>query len=436
MSVINTAEFIIDEIEIRVGKEPGVSRELDPEENATDFVELIDVVTHIQFYSNGEAELWVNVHLGNKSDEYYVSIKNVVVKLENADLNSSKEQPNLAEGGNGYVRENGPNYLWNEVTSPDGVENDWRSMFDDYTELSDKAIFDKKDYKDEKRLDDRLFLFSLDQNKTINHLICNPVTFTTVDNSDESYGRLIDLHTMVSESQNILLPKSEISKHCPECEDTTIEKYDNSIKHTDVMSFWLKWDKIDVTIDSKEIDFEFEFMVESNVGKIKHLYMYYILPPNAKFVRSLSKDNVNIFKPRNVHWMFKAWQQTGNIKRTGPDNRVLRSKLKDRKDAYNLAEFLMVPRERANALLENITLTLIPALIGTFASALLTATILGASVDTTMVIYLLLALFILAIISLIGGIYMRVYDKYTVFSKIILSVANKANNIIKILTNR
>lgn len=429
MSIAQTTRFVIDDIDIRLGEEPHKFRELRPDENVTDYVEVTDVVTHIQFYPNGEAGLWANIHIGNISETHYVTVDDVVVRLDKSNLDGDDNHPQMAEGGEGYVRENGgPDYIWNEVTAPDGVDNDWRSMFDDFELIENHDLFDAKNYHGENRFEDRLFLFSLDQDNAVDHLICNPVTFTRVRDSDGPDSRLIDFETMMSGASNELLPKSEIAQYCPKCQnDGTDTPSEMTATHKDVVSFWAKWNNVDIMMNQRQVDFEYEFMIESNVGDIRHLYMYYVLPQGARFVRSMSKDEVSIFKPKEVHWMFKAWEQETDIERTGPDNRVLRSRLKNRRDAYNLAEYYLVARDRANRLLEKFSITLIPAFIGTFASALITATIFGGVQNTTLVVSLLIGLLLITIVALVGGIYVNIYDKYTIFSKFILSIAERVN---------
>ncbi|WP_411963080.1 hypothetical protein [Haloferax sp. YSMS24] len=422
---------MIEDIDIRVGDGPRDTHTLRDDEKETDFIEITDVVVHIQFYPDGTAGLWVNINVGNISDEHYVSVEDIEINLKNSKIELSQGEPHPAEAGDGHAREDVDcNYIWNEATSTSDEENDWRSMFDDHELITDETIFEKKGYYNIDPVGDRHFGFSVDSEDTVDHLICNPVTFTNVNASG---GRLIDLNTMVSEAQNTLLPTSLIGNYCPldGCRNQRSEsRRDQPIQHRDVASLWAKWDKIDIMMHDRQVNFEFEFLVESEIGDIRHLYIYYVLPPGARFVRSMAQDEVSIFKPREIHWMFKAWEQETNIERTGPENRILRSKLKNANSAYNLAEYVLVGRERANRLLENITITLIPALIGTIASALLTATIFGANVQTETTIYILAALFFLTILVLISGIYIRIYDKYTVFSKAILAVAERVNKFL------
>lgn len=428
---------VIDDIELEVSKD-GLHWASPEEEglNPANIYELSKVVTHVQFYKSGKAGLWVDLTISNTSATHYLRVSSVDVGLENADPNTDAQK---APAGDGFKREiseetefnpdDFPDYMWNERRYRTQLENSWTTMYDYYNEDDIQPSF--HDTKGTHPLD-RIFFHEAGSGPTKQHLVCDPVVFGS--NSEvtdkQNRSRLHDLKTMVTGRKLCLLPTNIIEENCPnihnedggECIDAD---------HRNATSLWVLWEKVDVMRGHTQIDFNFEFGIDSQIGKIRNLYMYYILPEGGEFIQS--KSSVEVFQPRQNHWMFGAWFSETGIDRTGPENRILRSKNTNCEFDADLGTYQIEKRKTANELLQKLIFTVVPALFGTFASALLTAELFmqNGSIQYS-VPYILFGMLVFLSIILGYGIYVTILGKYTWASRGILFIAQKTDSTIQI----
>lgn len=394
----NKVKFVIHDVDLKVDG--------NWVEAPDDYIELVQVVAHIQFFKHGEAGIWINLTVGNQSNRE-VEVHQIEIEMQN-----SEAEPDMASAGSDHKREFGPDYMWNEVAELEESGKGWTSMFTNYQELSDPTLHINKETEES----DRVFYFEIGENDN-QHIICTPVTFK--ENSDDLY----DFHTMVSEEKTPnLLPPEQVEEFCPACSGASDE-----CMHRDTTALWVQWDHVDIMREDGQIDFDFEFQIESKVNKIKNIYTYYVLPQGGKFTGSKLDGNekVKIFQPRNTRWMFAAWRDATEITKTGPENRILRSKVRESEHLYNLGSYQLVERALANEILRGLTLTVIPALLATFLSALLTAFLFSSSSVglSNLVLSLIIVISLMASL-LFYGIYVTMFGRYTLVSESILLVSN------------
>lgn len=436
---------VIDAIEVEVSDD-GVYW-ADPEEEGldpTDLYEISKVVTHVQFYKNGKAGLWIDFTIGNTSSEYFLKVKNLNVGLENS---WEEIEPDKAPAGEGYQREipageefdeeDRMNYLWNEKIdrseldrSELELENSWTTMYDYYDE---EHVPDELHNVKGSCQYDRIFFHEAGSGDNRQHLISDPVVFTEPSRLSEDFWKLSNFETMASCEDNCLVPEEKANELCwgeghypTEC---------NGAEHRNAITLWVLWDQVDVMRDHTEIDFNFEFGIESKIGEIRNLYMYYILPEGGEFIES--KSSVQVFQPRKNHWMFGAWFRKTGIDRTGPENRILRSKNLNEEFDADLGKYRLERRRMANELLQSFIFTLIPALFGAFASALVTAFLFKQDAAIPYPVPHILIGMIAVIIFLQGyGIYVTIFGKYTWASAGILMMANYIDKTVIYIRNK
>ena len=130
--------------------------------------------------------------------------------------------------------------------------------------------------------------------------------------------------------------------------------------------------------------------------------------------------------------MFAAWRDATEIIKTGPENRILRSKVRESEHIYNLGSYQLEERALANEVLRGLTLTVIPALLATFLSAILTAHLFSTSSDgiNNLVVSLIIIITLMAAL-LLYGIYVTIFGRYTWLSKLILLVSKLVDYIMK-----
>lgn len=438
---------VIESIEVEVSGDDGHSWKAPEEEglDPTEVYEVSKVVTHVQFYKNGEAGLWVDLTISNDCPNRDVRINYIDIRLRNSRKEIDLER---ASAGEGYQREIPDDveiknekyldYLWNEIIdrseldqSELELENSWTTMYDFYDEENCPDVI--HDMKDACQYD-RIFFHESGSKQNRQHLVCDPVGFTKTE-IEEDMWRLRDLKTIVSYADNHLLSKEKINEDCwgekhhpTKCDE---------VEHRNAATLWVLWDNVDVMRDHTEIDFNFEFGIRSKIGEIRNLYMYYILPEGGAFMESNS--SVGVFQPLRNHWMFGAWYRFGKtgIDRTGPENRILRSKNEDVDFDADLGEYRLRRRWMANELLQSIIFTLIPALFGAFASALVTAFIFEQDAAIPYPIpYILLGMIAVITTLQVYGIYVTIFGKYTWASAGILMIADYIDEAVSIVKDR
>lgn len=432
---------VIDDIELEVSEDG--SHWASPEEEGLDpasIYELSKVVTHVQFYKSGKAGLWVDLTISNTSSTYYLRVSKVYVGLENTDPDTCAKK---APAGDGFKRETSevsgfgpddfPDYMWNERRDRTELENSWTTMYDYYDEENIPSKF--YDIKGTHQLD-RVFFHEVGSGPTKQHLVCDPVVFGSDSEVTDERNRsqLHDLQTMVTGEKLCLLPTKVIEENCLNKHKEGRGKCADA-DHRNATSLWVLWEGVDVMRDHTQIDFNLEFGIDSQIGEIRNLYMYYILPEGGEFIQS--KSSVEVFQPRQNHWMFGAWFKETGIDRTGPENRILRSKSTNCEFDADLGTYRIEKRKTANDLLQNLIFTVVPALFGALASALLTAELFMQSGSVQYPVpYILLGMLVFVSIILGYGIYATILGKYTWASRGILSIAYKTDSTIQTLKDK
>lgn len=394
-------KFVITNIEVSAAMGDG---EFEPVNHATEHIEFVKLVPHVSFWKDGTADIWIDISVGNCSS-VPIKINKITVTLEN-----SGSKPRRAKSD--YVREEyrDVKYIWNEK------RGDWTTMYTGYQELNgENSVHRKKNTE----AGDRVFYHELGSGDNLQHVILTPVTFkpdnAELASDDPTIHDITEMKTMASRNAPVLLPAETVGEACPACSSNGPTE---QVLHKDGLTIWAKWDNVNVMRKSDQIDFEFEFEVDSRIGKITNAYLYYILPEGAEFQGSDSQDTVEVFHPRNPHFMFRAWEEPFQIKKTGPDKRVLRSKIKNVEHAHNLGEYRLTDRHMANELLQNFVTTLAPALLATLLSAIFTASLFRTPTIGIQHLLLILIVTLFAMMTFLTlGIYVTIFGRYTFIAK-------------------
>jgi len=304
----------------------------------TSFADLVDpvkIVYGVFFDKKGDGDVWVEFTFGHAENT------NKPIRIDSFCLGSNNENIDIEIAKTHYQRSGSFSpYIWDEADVVEEMDSqppdtmslkdrlgEWRSMYEDYTEVDRQ---------------DRVFACNVGDDR----ILCTPVRYDspsvveldTDNDSDLASLWQIQNFRKLSGGTPILYPSDKIGEKASEVSDQ-IEK--------DTITFWVKWTDFNLTIPNDDISFHFRFAFHSKIGKVNHSYPYYVLPPRSSLMESLSEQPINEFYPKDTHWMFTEWVKSYRIDRAGT-GRMTRSKIKDTDYVFNSGIFGFPTRSPKN----------------------------------------------------------------------------------------
>lgn len=315
-------------------------RTIDDDTSFADLVDPVKIVYGVFFDGKGNGDVWVEFTLGHSDtiDE--------PIRIDSFYLGSNNDDIDIEIAETRYARNEDPDpYIWDEADSVEeagidlsdmasitGEFGQWRTMYEEHTEFDDN---------------NRIFACNLGDER----VLCTPVRYDSprkIDASDDpdlaslwvirNFRKLTQDQGTQTQDGVVLYPSEDIERKISS---------PSNVLDQDTITFWLKWKDTNLTIPNDDISFHFRFAFHSDIGDIKHSYPYYVLPPQASLMESLSEHPVDEFYPKKTHWMFLEWVKRYNVDRAGT-GRMTRSKIKETDYVYNSGVFGFSTRSPKN----------------------------------------------------------------------------------------
>jgi hypothetical protein len=301
----------------------------------SDLIDPVKIVYGVFFDRSGHGDVWVEFTFG------HAEAIEEPIRLDSLTLGSNNENIDIEFARTHFARDKETEpYLWDEADTLDEVAGgssvasstadrlgEWRSMYEDYVE------FDSNE---------RIFACNVGSERILN----TPVRYDPPTRIEDNRGEKSELaglwriHNFRTLSGNtpVLYPTEDLGEKT---------KGDAISLDQDCVTLWVKWKDTNLTVPNDDISFHFRFAFHSEIGDIRHSYPYYVLPPGASLMQSLSDQAVTEFYPKNTHWMFLQWVENYAIDRAGT-GRMTRSKVKDTDYVFNSGVFGFSTRSPKN----------------------------------------------------------------------------------------
>lgn len=273
-------------------------------------VEIVKV-TSGTFIKDKNSDIWVEIVLGNDTDEQ-IMITDLVIQTDSSIYNMergvSKQLSNSSSKKPLYYEDDS---MPTHPNSNNGGENGWNTMYKDSVLLpNDHPYFEKG------TIDScvKAFLYTLDGEKT-QRIVTTPVN-VTANNIEGNKHHCTGFDTETGEGEPILWPKDTVGNKIEE-NNSEFDEY------VDTISFWIKCNTNNVPRYDGDGEFIFDLQTESQLDSISHTYHYYITPTGATFGDTRGTPKVDFWDPADKRTLFDQWASDYNVKEattTGTDS--------------------------------------------------------------------------------------------------------------------